>query len=29
MLSGQPVGLIGFGDLARAFLPLLSPFGCR
>ncbi len=22
------VGLIGFGDLARAFTPLLQPFGC-
>jgi phosphoglycerate dehydrogenase-like enzyme len=21
-------GLIGFGDLARAFTPLLAPFGC-
>jgi phosphoglycerate dehydrogenase-like enzyme len=28
MLYGQPVGLIGFGDLARAFTPLLAPFGC-
>lgn len=27
-LYGQPVGLIGFGDLARAFAPLLAPFGC-
>jgi phosphoglycerate dehydrogenase-like enzyme len=27
-LYGQPVGLIGFGDLARAFTPLLAPFGC-
>ncbi|HTQ11446.1 MAG TPA: hydroxyacid dehydrogenase [Fimbriimonadaceae bacterium] len=27
-LYGQPVGLIGFGDLARAFTPLIQPFGC-
>ena len=27
-LYRQPVGLIGFGDLARAFTPLLQPFGC-
>ncbi|MGD0187196.1 MAG: hydroxyacid dehydrogenase [Roseiarcus sp.] len=27
-LYGAPVGLIGFGDLARAFTPLLGPFGC-
>lgn len=27
-LYGQPVGLVGFGDLARAFTPLLAPFGC-
>jgi len=27
-LYGQPVGLIGFGDLARAFTPLVAPFGC-
>jgi phosphoglycerate dehydrogenase-like enzyme len=27
-LYGQSVGLIGFGDLARAFTPLLAPFGC-
>jgi phosphoglycerate dehydrogenase-like enzyme len=27
-LYGAPVGLIGFGDLARAFTPLLAPFGC-
>ena len=28
-LYGLEVGLIGFGDLARAFTPLLAPFGCR
>ena len=28
-LYGARVGLIGFGDLARAFIPLLHPFGCR
>jgi phosphoglycerate dehydrogenase-like enzyme len=28
-LFGANVGLIGFGDLARAFAPLLVPFGCR
>ncbi len=27
-LYGARVGLIGFGDLARAFLPLVRPFGC-
>ena len=27
-LYGARVGLIGFGDLARAFTPLLEPFGC-
>jgi phosphoglycerate dehydrogenase-like enzyme len=27
-LFGAEVGLIGFGDLARAFTPLLAPFGC-
>jgi phosphoglycerate dehydrogenase-like enzyme len=26
-LYGARVGLIGFGDLARAFVPLLAPFG--
>ena len=28
-LYGAEVGLIGFGDLARAFTPLLAPFGCK
>ncbi len=27
-LYGARVGLIGFGDLARAFTPLLAPFDC-
>src|SRR5271166_6339288 len=27
-LYGATVGLIGFGDLARAFTPLVQPFGC-
>jgi phosphoglycerate dehydrogenase-like enzyme len=27
-LYGSSVGLVGFGDLARAFTPLLAPFGC-
>ena len=27
-LYGARVGLIGFGDLARAFVPLIRPFGC-
>jgi phosphoglycerate dehydrogenase-like enzyme len=27
-LYGAPVGLIGFGDLGRAFAPLVAPFGC-
>jgi len=27
-LYGARVGLIGFGDLARAFVPLIQPFGC-
>jgi phosphoglycerate dehydrogenase-like enzyme len=28
-LYGALVGIIGFGDLARAFVPLLEPFGCK
>ncbi len=28
-LFDQPVGFLGFGDLARALLPLLIPFRCR
>ena len=28
-LIGAQVGLIGFGNLARALLPLLAPFHCR
>src|SRR5271165_5904860 len=27
-LYGAQMGLIGFGDLARAFVPLIRPFGC-
>ena len=27
-LYGARVGLVGFGDLARALVPLLKPFGC-
>lgn len=27
-LYGASVGLVGFGDLGRAFAPLLAPFGC-
>jgi phosphoglycerate dehydrogenase-like enzyme len=27
-LYGSSVGLIGFGDLGRAFAPLVAPFGC-
>ena len=27
-LYGQPVGLIGYGGVARALRPLLAPFGC-
>jgi len=28
LISGQPVGLIGFGDLGRTFRRLLTPFDC-
>ncbi len=28
LLYGQPVGLIGFGSIARCLRPLLAPFGC-
>jgi phosphoglycerate dehydrogenase-like enzyme len=28
-LYGKPVGLIGFGGLARSLKPLLEPFGCK
>ncbi len=28
LLSGAPVGIIGFGDLGRALRRLLTPFGC-
>ena len=28
-LYGASVGLVGFGDLGRAFAPLLAPFGCK
>lgn len=28
MLFGKPVGMIGFGSIARALHPLLAPFGC-
>jgi phosphoglycerate dehydrogenase-like enzyme len=27
-LRGQPVGLIGYGNIARCLLPLLAPFHC-
>jgi phosphoglycerate dehydrogenase-like enzyme len=29
LLSGAEVGFVGFGNLGRALLPLLAPFGCR
>ena len=28
LLSGQPVGIVGFGDLGRELHRLLAPFGC-
>ena len=28
MLYGKPVGMIGFGSIARCLRPLLAPFGC-
>ncbi len=28
LLYGQPVGLIGYGSIARCLRPLLAPFGC-
>jgi phosphoglycerate dehydrogenase-like enzyme len=28
-LAGAPVGLVGYGDLARALQKLLAPFACR
>ncbi len=28
-LYDAPVGLVGFGNLGRALVPLLKPFGCR
>ena len=28
LLSGSPVGIVGFGDLGRALRRLLGPFGC-
>ncbi len=29
LLSGSEVGLVGFGNLGRALMELLQPFGCR
>jgi phosphoglycerate dehydrogenase-like enzyme len=29
LLYGQPVGFVGYGNLARALKPLLAPFRCR
>lgn len=29
LLAGKTVGLVGCGNLARALLPLLQPFGCE
>ena len=29
MLYDQPVGMIGFGNIARTLQPLLVPFGCK
>jgi phosphoglycerate dehydrogenase-like enzyme len=29
LLAGSDVGIVGLGDLARALLRLLAPFGCR
>lgn len=28
LLAGKPVGMIGFGSIARNLMPLLAPFGC-